>query len=113
MIILGREIYFINENGELISSDSAQYHIELAELVFDKDPELKSEFEKSGMNPLEFLLGYKGYMAVSAGEKHRNVILDLSLISEKQERWISYFEDKGFELIDLAKDREKPEKGER
>ena len=114
IVILDREIFIINEKGERISSESAHYHVELANMIFENNSELKDEFEKSGKtDPVQFLRDDKGYMTISAGERYKHVIYYSNLISEEQKKWILYYTKQGYNFIDLANDREKLEKGEK
>ena len=111
---MDREIFIINEKGERISSESAHYHAELANIIFENNSELKDEFEKSGKtDPVQFLRDDKGYMTISAGERYKHVIYYSNLISEKQKKWVLYYTKQGYNFIDLANDREKLEKGEK
>ncbi len=108
------EVFLINKKGEKISSPTISSHIGLSDKLIEDNEELKKEFELSGKNStLEFLLGDKGYMAGSEiGNYYKKITYESNLASEKQKRLIQYYCGKGYRLEDLAKEKEKMERGE-
>ena len=79
------DVFLIDNEGKRISSDTISSHIGLALKVMEQRLELKEEFEKSNRrNPLEFLLGDKGYMTISEMGTYRKIVYDSELSSEKQ-----------------------------
>ena len=110
---MDEEVFLIDSDGKRFSSDNISSHIGLAYLILKENEELKKEFEQSGKrDPLEFLLGNKGYMTVSNFEPYKKVIYDSELASEEQKRWIQYYNDEGYKLNNLAEEKKKLEKGE-
>lgn len=107
------ELFLIDKEGKRISSDTISSHIGLAYLIMDKNEELKKEFEKTGkQNPLEFLLGDKGYITVSEiGNYYKEVVYDSKLSTEKQIEWIEYYRERQYKTRDLAKEKEMLERG--
>ncbi len=108
------EVCLINQEGEKISSDNISSHIGLAYLVMKNDEKLKKEFEQSGkQNPLEFLLGDKGWMSTAKmGNYYKKIMYDSAMVSDSQKKWIEYYVENGYSSHDLAKDRENLERGE-
>lgn len=107
------EIFLIDREGKRFSSEKISSHIGLANLILEQDEELKMEFEQSGKrNPLEFLLGDKGYMSTSKIGMYKNIVFDSTLISEEQRRWLYYYHEEGYRLENLAREKKMLEKGE-
>ncbi len=108
------EISLINQEGEKITSDKISSHIGLAYLILERDEELKKEFEQSGKrNPLEFLLGDKGWMTTAKiGEYYKKIVYDSEIISDSQKKWIEYYLKKGYRPQDLAMEKKNLERGE-
>lgn len=110
---MDEEVFLIDREGKRFSSEQISSHIGLANLILKEDEELKKEFEKSGKrNPLEFLLGDKGYITASEIGAYRQLIYDSALVSEKQKRWLYYYYEEGYQLKDLAVEKKCLEKGE-
>lgn len=107
------EIFLIDREGKRFSSEQISSHIGLANLILEQDEALKREFEQSGkINPLEFLLGDKGYMTISQIGVYKQVIYDSALVSEEQRRWLYYYYEEGYKFKDLAAEKKSLEKGE-
>lgn len=110
---MDEEVFIIDKQGKRFSSKDISSHIGLANLIIEKDDELKKEFKQSGKrNPLEFLLENKGYMATSEIGTYRNVTYDSSLLSEQQKRWLYYYHEEGYKFTDLLEEKERLERGE-
>lgn len=108
------EIFLIDEEGRKISSDSISSHIGLEMLVIENDKKLKEEFKNSSMDSeLVFLLEDKGYMAVSQiNTYYKKLTCDTRKLSEKQLEIEKKYCQKGFEINDLAIEKDKIERGE-
>ena len=108
------DVFLINKEGEKISSPAISWHIGLSNKLIQDDEELKKKFELSKKNSaLEFLLGDEGYMAGSEiGNYYKQLTYESNLASEKQKRLIQYYSENGYGLKDLAKEKEKMERGE-
>ncbi len=103
------ETFFINQEGNRISSENISSHIGLAYLIIQKDKGLEKEFHESGKeNPEVFLLGNKGYM--TASELTKTVVFDSKLISEKQMDWLRYYHEEGYRFHDVAREKEELER---
>lgn len=107
-------VFLIDKQGRRISSENISSHIGLANLIIEKDEELKKEFERSGKyNPVEFLIEDKGWMAISDDNFYnREVTYDSEFISEEQKRWMQYYHEEGYHFTDFAMERRKLERGE-
>ena len=107
------EVYFVNDKGEKISCENISSHIGLANLIFDKDENIKKEFELSGkVSALEFFLEDKGYINVSNMGYYGNVIFDGDIITDEQRKWLLYFHEAGYSFRDLAIEKRELERGE-
>ena len=110
---MDEEVFLIDREGKRFSSEEISSHIGLANLIIEQNEELKKEFEQSGKrNPLEFLLGDKGYMTISEMGVYKQVIYDSELLSEQQRRWLGYYHEEGYKFKDLAIEKKSLEKGE-
>lgn len=95
------EAFFVDENGNKISSDTISSHIGLALIMLEKNEELKKEFEDSGKeNPIEFFISNKGYIAGGTMGTYKSIIYKSSSISEKQKKILTYYYEEGYNLKD-------------
>ena len=101
------EVFKKKKKGNKFSCDNVNSHIGLANVVIENDENLKQEFQKSGKrNPVEFLLGDKGYIAGDEGY-HGKLTFDSEVTSDEQKRWIAYYVgEEGYQHHDLARERE-------
>ena len=108
------DVFLIDCEGKKYSSKTISSHIGLAMKRVDEDEELKKEFKESGKkSELEFLLGNKGDIAGSEiSNYYKKITFDSKLASEIQKKIIKYYRDRGWNLEDLAIEKEKMERGE-
>lgn len=106
------DVYLIDGDGKRFSEEAISSHIGLAYAILSENEELRQEFlESSKTNLLDFLLTEKGYISVSKiGWYYRNVIYDSTLASEEQKRWIDYYKKHGYDISDVADEREKEQR---
>lgn len=106
------EIFFIDGNRQKISSETISSHIGLVLSILNNDKNMKREFEMSGKeDPVVFLIEDKGYMAGSEmGPYYKKLIYDRKMINEGQKRLLGYYKEMGYELKDLAKEKEMMER---
>lgn len=97
------DIFFVDKEGKRIYSEDVASHGALAEIILQKNEELRKEFEQSKRsNPVDFLIYQKGYLKISnQGYYHKIVFTSLN-ISDKQRRIIMGFKQEGYEVDDLA-----------
>lgn len=98
------EVFFIDKDGNKIASDEIESHYGLADLILEKNEDIKAEFEKSKRkDPVDFLIFEKGYAAVSNLGSYYRVIKFSSLnTTEKQSEIIQYFHERGYKIDDLV-----------
>ena len=105
------EAFFIDENGNKISSEEISSHIGLALRILEENEELKKEFEKSGKaNPVEFLISNKGYMAGGTMGVYKSITYKSSSITDKQRRLLGYYYEEGYRLNNESAKKEEREK---
>ena len=109
------EAYFIDREGNKISCDRISSHVGLARELLNQDEELQQEFSsRKGESPVTFLHKVKGYMIVSQmGKWYRKAIIYGDLKTAEQDKWLKYFQGKGYAIIDSAEQERKLEMGEK
>jgi len=97
------EVFFIDRDGNKISSDTMSSHYGLAHLILEQNENLKEEFEQSKRNDkVDFLIFEKGYLTVSNIGYYRKIKFSSLSITEKQRAIIEYFCEQGYEIDDLV-----------
>ena len=96
------EIFFIDSEGNKISSDKIFSHVALANAILQKRKELEEEYKQSGeRDPVDFLISKKGYIKISNQGYYRKCVYSSIKISEKQKNLISYYCEEGYSLDDI------------
>lgn len=99
------EVFFIDKDGNKLSSEDICSHIGLGNLILQKNENLREEFQRSKKRSLtEFLIVDKGYVAAGSMGEYRNITFDRNSISEKQKRLIHYYHAEGYRCNDLSMD---------
>lgn len=89
-------VWFIDKKGEKHFNNEISSHIGLALFdIFEKNPELKKEFDESGEKDASiFLLKIKGWML--GDDERRKVVYNSSTLSDEQKRLLYGFIEEGY-----------------
>ena len=94
------EVFFIDRNGNKISSDNISSHIGLAQEILKQNQVVNNQFLKSGIkDPVEFLVS-RGYIKISEIRWYKVCQYSSSQITEVQREYVNYYEEHGFDLED-------------
>ena len=108
------EIFFVDKNGNKISSEEISSHIGLAFQIIKQEQNLECEFKSSNQKDASiFLIKEKGYMAGSKTDIRDFIVYNSLNVSEKQKRILGYYAREDYALEDIAKKINKEKDGER
>lgn len=111
---MGKVVFFINKEGNKITSDEVCSHVELANIIIENDIRLKEEYN-SGNNSIKstanFLQECKGFIRGEQSGKDGNIIYDSSRLTERQKKALNFFIEKGYSSIDIYAPRSKEQQG--
>ena len=105
--------FFIDELGKRFSAENSN-HISLANYIIENNEDLKREFLKSGkQSSIEFLMRDKKFMAgvEEIEKKRKELTYDSEIISKIQKKWIEYYRNKEYVLLDLFELRKRMKEG--
>ena len=107
------EFYFIDKNGyripdkEKSQSEDMKHerviHDEIVLQIFEKNPELKKEYSKSGIQSPSTFLMLKGYLHVieNISTQYMSIMYSSLSISEQQEKKLRSFMKEGAQIHDI------------
>ncbi len=108
---MGRNVFFIDGEGNSISNDDIKLHDKLADILINQNKELQIKYKQSKVKNLTlFLILEEGYLAGIDTEIYKEISFLSSKISQKERRLLSYFNDEGYSLYDMTKEYEIIEK---
>ena len=95
--------YYINRDGKYIHAEGADSHTRIADMLLEKMPHLRRQFEQSGKRYADdFLLENQGYIKVRDNEYVNECTYYGRIMNESQLAILENFAVSGFRLIDIT-----------
>jgi len=102
-----RKVYFIDKEGKWLFKEDIHNHLDLADYIISKDPELQQKFDKikeQMRNGALFLVIGKGFLQLCDSERYKEVAYFSPSINDRQRMIIGELMQEGYDRIDFARE---------
>lgn len=107
------DIYFIDNDGNKVYSDTIKSHIGLAKMIIENNKEMQLEIQNSNVQDIvDFIVQNKGYMKVSdLGRFYKVVTFSSKRLTKKQKDILYFLAEEGYKFDDLSNLRQSKDNG--